>query len=92
MDPGTAHKINDIEARVESMEGKLDRVLQYLDNDPGTGREGIYAAVNRNRRDIERLDIEVREIKTKSLVDKVMWGGAGGGIIAFVLKLIEKLS
>jgi hypothetical protein len=64
----------------------------YLDNDPGTGREGLYALTIRNTKDIARLDDEVKEIKTKGLVDKLMWGGAGGGVIAFVMKLIEKLS
>jgi hypothetical protein len=92
MDPDGRARVAEVETRLDGIETKIDRVLVYLDNDPGTGREGLYALTIRNTKDIARLDDEVKEIKTKGLVDKLMWGGAGGGVIAFVMKLIEKLS
>lgn len=92
MDPAVKYKIDEMEGRLESIETKVDRVLTYLDNDTATGREGLFSVATRNRRDIEGLDKEVREMKVRSAVDKVMWGGAGGGITAFILKFIEKLT
>jgi len=53
---GDAKDLNDFKNQVKDMSKKIDCILSYLENDPKTGREGLYTRQCKSERRIARLE------------------------------------
>jgi len=53
---GGPKDLNDFKNQVKDMSEKIDRILSYLENDPKTGREGLYTRQCKSERRIARLE------------------------------------
>ena len=74
------------EYEIKELVQKVERVLSYIENDTTTGRKGLFAQVEENKKNIEGL-------LRNSLIRKGMnigWGAAGAAIF-FLLKIVWEL-
>ena len=78
----------------EEIKSKLDRILSYIEDDPKTGRKGIFRQVQENSEDIEKNKDDISGVKSgietdkKVLTGKVTVLGFIGGAVLWVLKWI----
>ncbi|MFI5404895.1 MAG: hypothetical protein ACHQ1D_00130 [Nitrososphaerales archaeon] len=76
---------------IRKVEGKIDRVLSYLENDPTTGREGIFQTVAKHGISINEIilkrDIEAAYKNGKSTV----YGFIGGAVGSLIVIIIDHL-
>jgi len=74
------------EYEIKELVQKVERMLSYIENDTTTGRKGLFAQVEENRTNIEKL-------QKSSLIRRGMnigWGAAGAAIF-FLLKIMWEL-
>ena len=78
----------------DSIEKKIDRILSYLEDDPKTGRVGIYQQVqnntdciNKNKEDIQDVKDDIKTDK-KVLTGKVTVLTIIGGAVIWIVKLV----
>lgn len=77
----------ELKKQIESLAQKTDRILYYIDNDPHTGRKGLY-------QEMADLRVDVNSILDRDKIIRAKIGAFGmmGGILAFVIsKLIAVL-
>ena len=74
------------EYEIKELVQKVERMLSYIENDTTTGRKGLFAQVEENRTNIEKL-------QKSSLIRRGMnigWGAAGAAMF-FLLKIVWEL-
>ena len=78
----------------DSIEKKIDRILSYIEDDPKTGRIGMYQQVQnntestiKNKDDIEAVKEDIKTDK-KVLTGKVTVLTVIGGVVLWVVKFI----
>lgn len=74
-------------------EQKIDKILSYIENDPTTGRKGVYSMLQDMEERIET--IETRVLKLEDAEDKRSWlmakvGAVSAGIGTFVTWIVTK--
>lgn len=65
---------------------RLRKIESYLYNDEDTGKDGIVKSFERLHRRVYELEEQKKIEKAKSAT----WGLIGGGVLAGLLKVIEK--
>lgn len=76
-----------LEDKVDKLDKKMDRVLEYLNDDQFTGRKGLVSQVDKNTRDIQAEKVN-RKVKNAK-ISIIAW--IGSGIIslgAWVIKML----
>ena len=72
------------EDRIRNIERKLDMILNYLNNDPNTGQNGLVSEVREQRDRIIELEVQSRVNKERSAALGGVTGGLIGGVIVSV--------
>jgi uroporphyrinogen-III decarboxylase len=78
----------------DSIEKKIDRILSYIEDDPKTGRIGMYQQVQNNTKSNKENKDEIQTVKDdiktdkKVLAGKVTVLGFIGGCVLWLLKLV----
>ena len=72
------------EDRIRNIERKLDMILNYLNNDPYTGQNGLVAEQNEQRQRLIDLEVQARISKERSAALGGVTGGLIGGVIVAV--------
>lgn len=78
-----------------TLEEKVDKILSYIEDDPSTGREGLYKMLTNVQSEVKDLEGRVKDVEEKQKY--VLWkvGGTGitiGGAFIYILKLLGILT
>lgn len=73
--------------QVEVLEGKIDRLTDYIYNDSRTGRKGLVQEVDEMKLQIQSIVNENNMNKARRVGFAAAWGMFGAGLI-YLLKLL----
>jgi hypothetical protein len=68
---------------------KIDKVINYLHNDEGTGEKGLIAKVNDLKRELTEFKVEYEKNQAVKKAQIGIYGFLGGGILWLAKFLVE---
>lgn len=83
------NKLNKLDNNISSLQGDVTRILSYIDNDPKTGKPGLYQQNNSLRND---FDLFVAEYNKKEQYRKgliVAISATAAGAVELIVLLIK---
>ena len=78
----------------DSIEKKIDRILTYIEDDPKTGRMGMYQQVQNNTECVVKNKDDIQDLKEDIKTDKKVLTGKVtvltviGGVVLWIVKFI----